>query len=52
MKYKNSEIKFKEIVGIFNCEDLSIEVDDQIIEISSLDEYDGCDIVLKLRKEI
>ena len=53
MKYKNSEIKFKEIVGIFNCEDLTVEVDDQIIYLDEdLKDYDGCNISIKLQKEI
>ena len=53
MKYKNSEIKFKEIVGIFNCEDMTVEVESEIISLTDdLSEYDGCDIIIKLRKEI
>ena len=53
MKYKNSEIKFKEIVGIFNCEDMTVEVDDQIIYLGEdLKDYDGCNISIKLQKEI
>ncbi len=52
MKYKNNEIKTKEIVGIFNCEDLTVEVEDEIIELSELKEYDGCGISIKLQKEL
>ena len=51
MKYKNNEIKTKEIVGIFNCEDLTVEIDGEIVELSSLDEYDNCDIQIKLWKD-
>ena len=53
MKYKNDEIMYKEIVGILNLEDMTIEVDDQIVDLSEdLKDYNGCDISIKLRKEI
>jgi len=53
VKYKNDEIMYKEIVGIFNCEDMTVEVESEIIDLKeNLEAYDGCDIVIKLRKEL
>jgi len=53
MKCKNDEITYKEIVGIFNQEDMTIEIDGEIISIQEeLKEYDNCDISIKLRKEL
>ena len=53
MKYKNDEITYKEIIGILNCEDMTVEVDGEIVDLTEdLKNYDGCDISIKLRKEI
>lgn len=52
MKQKNEEINIKEIVGIFDAENLSVEVEGEIVDLSDLTSYDGCDIFIKLRKEL
>lgn len=53
MKYKNDEIMYKEIVGILNLEDMTIEVESEIVDLAEdLKNYNGCDISIKLRKEI
>ena len=53
MKHKCEEIKYKEINGILDVETMSVEIDGEVIELRELvEDYDGCDISVKLRKEI
>lgn len=53
MKHKCEEMKFKEINGILDTETLSVEIDGVANELQELiEDYDGCDISIKLRKDI
>lgn len=53
LKHKCEEMKFKEINGILDTETLSVEIDGVANELQELiEDYDGCDISIKLRKDI
>ena len=52
MKSKQLETKIMELAGAFDSETLSVEVDGELVELSTLSEYDGCDIVIKLIKAL
>jgi len=50
MKHKDVEIIAREITGIFDVENMGIEVDGELVTFSELSDYDGFEIKIRLEK--